>query len=57
MLLLIVVLPTWAVCIVCQELVTNCEAKMVDVVDTLLCFELNAAGVISKNEGEANCKI
>ena len=29
---------------------------MVDVMPALLCFELKAAGVISSNEGEANCK-
>src|SRR6266849_4894450 len=56
-LLLIVVLPACAVCITCQDPTTNCEGKMVDVVDTLLSFELNAAGVISSTEGVANCKI
>jgi hypothetical protein len=29
---------------------------MVDVVSELLSFERNAAGVITSNEGEANCK-
>ncbi len=55
-LLLIVVVPASAVCITCQGSLTNCGGEMVDVVFALLSFELNAAGVMIINEGEANCK-
>ena len=56
-LLLIAVVPTRAVCMTCQGPLTNCGGKTVDVKPALLCFELNAAGVISSIEGEAHCKI
>src|SRR6266702_1804903 len=55
-LLLIAVVPTCAVCITCQGSLTNCWGEMVDVEFALLSFELNAAGVMIINEGEANCK-
>ncbi len=42
---------------ICHDPTTNCEGKMLDVGDTLLSFELNAAGVISSSDGDANCKI
>ncbi len=37
----------------CQGPTTNCEGKMVDALAPLLSLELHAAGVISRNAGEA----
>ncbi len=51
MLLLISMVPIWAVCITWHEPFTNCGGKTVDVIPALRSFGLKAAGVMIINEG------